>query len=139
MNKLVFLSTFTLLAILPASSFAEFTGSERKSTTTTIQDFKKQCDLAADTSEGGLISGLVATVSEGAKCDESEFVLQGNIVTKVSGHVYEFKDASGSINVSIEDWNGVDAGPDDVVSLCGKADYEASGLLLNVQTVEIAD
>ncbi|ALX77720.1 Protein ygiW precursor [Cronobacter malonaticus 681] len=52
------------------------------------------------------------TVSEAKNLrDDAWVVLEGNIVRKMGKELYEFRDASGSINVDIDDhvWNGVTA------------------------------
>ena len=123
------------VAWFSASSWAEFKGPSEGGTTT-VQDFQQQCDLETSGS-GGLLSDMLETAVEGAKCDDLKFVVQGNIVSKVSDDLYKFKDPTGSITVEIDDWNGVDAGPDDVVRLSGEADYEETGLVLDVDQVEL--
>jgi len=134
------ISTFVLANIMavawfPASSWADFKGPSEGGTTT-VQDFQKQCDLKTS-GGGGLLGDMLETAVEGAKCDDLEFVIQGNIVSKVSDNIYKFKDSTGSVTVEIDDWNGVDAGPDDVVRLSGEADYEETGLVLDVEQVEL--
>lgn len=129
------LATVMATACFPAVSWAEFKGPSEGGTTT-VQDFQQQCDLETS-GGGGLLSDMLETAVEGAKCDDLKFVVQGSIVSKVSDDLYKFKDSTGSITVEIDDWNGVDAGPDDVVRLSGEADYEETGLVLDVEQVEL--
>lgn len=62
-----------------------------------MQEFKEQCDLK--TSGEGLVGKLVSAGVEGAKCDELDFILEGNIVSQIADNIYKFKDSTGSINV----------------------------------------
>jgi uncharacterized protein (TIGR00156 family) len=117
---------------------AEFTGGASKGGTATVEEFIGQCDLESS-GDGGFFSGLVSAGVEGAKCDELEFVIDGNIVGQVSGDTYEFRDATGTVNVEILDWGGVDAGPDNKVRLTGKADYQDTGLVLSVSDIMLVN
>jgi uncharacterized protein (TIGR00156 family) len=124
-----------VVVCIVGSASAQFTGPGGGGSVTSVEDFRKQCDLK--TSGGGL-SGLISSAAEGAKCDEMKFTLEGNIVSQVDGDLYEFKDETGSVNVEINDFDGVKVGPEDKVRLHGEADYEEVGLILEVDKLELA-
>ena len=125
-----------VFVITPAIASAAFTGGSSTSGAgvTSVADFKRQCDL--ETSGSGL-GGLISSAVEGAKCDEMEFTLQGNIVGHIDGDLYEFKDETGTVTVEIKNWHGVDAGPDDLVRLTGEGDYEETGITLDVERIKL--
>lgn len=132
-NRILIL-LLTALMCLPGFAAAEFKGGSSKGAVTTVQEFKNQCNLA---SSGGGLSGLIDKGINAAKCDDMNFTLEGYIVSQIENDVYEFRDDSGTIYVEINDWGGVDAGPKDLVRLYGEADYEESGLLLEVDRLEL--
>jgi uncharacterized protein (TIGR00156 family) len=137
MNRAINILLYTFL-LFTYSAQAEFTGGTSKGGTATVEQFVSQCDLDSS-GDGGLLSGLVSTGVEVVKCDEMEFIIDGNIIGQVSTDVYEFKDATGTINVEIRDWGGVDAGPDDRVRLTGKADYQNTGMVLSVSEIMLVN
>ena len=121
------------LILAPVIASAEFKGGSGVGVTS-VAEFRSQCDL--ETSSGGL-GGLIDKAVEGAKCDETEFTLQGHIVGQIDGDFYEFKDETGAVTVEIDNWRGVDAGPDDLVRLTGEGDYEEIGLILVVKGLQL--
>ncbi len=135
MKRLIVVITILMLVNFPGISMADFTGGKSKSNTSTVQEFEDQCDLK--TSGKGLLGSLISAGVEGAKCDEIKFVLEGNVIGKVSNNVYEFKDATGTVYVEIRDWDGVDAGPEDLVRIKGEAEIEEVGLVLEVEKLEL--
>ena len=132
--KLMFNTLLVALICIPGLATAGFKGGSSKGSVTTVQEFKNQCALK---SEGGGLSGLIDAGVDAAKCDDRNFTLEGNIVEQLGNDVYKFKDATGTIYVEINDWGGVDVGPKDLVRLYGEADYEESGLILEVDRVEL--
>ncbi len=137
MKRLLTLIAIAVLALSPGMSMADYTGGKSKSNTSTVEEFKDQCDLK--TSSKGLIGSLISAGVEGAKCDELKFLLVGHIIGKVSGNIYEFKDETGSVYVEIIKWHGVDAGPDDLIRIKGEAEIEEVGLVLEVEKIELAE
>ena len=128
-----------VMILTPAIVSAAFKGGESgggSAGVTSVADFKSQCDLSTD-GGGGLLGGLLDSAVEGAKCDEMEFTLQGNIVGHIDNDYYEFKDETGTVTVEIRDWNGVDAGPSDLVRLTGDGDYEEIGVILEVERLQL--
>ncbi len=58
--------------------------------------------------------------------DDTMVTLKGNILRQVAHEKYEFRDATGTIIVEIDDdeWYGVSVGPNDVVEIYGEVDAE---------------
>ena len=129
---------FVLILFTPGVSFSDFTGGSSDSAVTTVQEFRSQCDLNTD-GGGGLLSGLVETAVEAEKCDEMEFTLKGRISGQIDKDLYEFNDESGSVTIRITDWNGIDVGPEDTIKINGSADIEETGLILDVDSLELVN
>ena len=130
----MYVSLLAVVMCYPGSASAQFTGESGGGSVTTVQEFKDQCDLK--TSEGGL-SGLISAGAEGAKCIDKTFIMEGNIVARLDDDYYEFKDDTGSINVEIDDFGGVEVGPEDRVRLVGETDFEDADLILEVDRLEL--
>lgn len=79
----------------------------------------------------------VAAAQEAA--DDTPVVLTGQIVKKVSGDKYEFKDATGSIQVEIDDddWPPQAIGASDKVRLTGEVERDLIGREIDVDIVEL--
>jgi len=125
--------------LTPVIASAQFTGGSSSGSSagvTSVSEFRSQCDLKTS-SGGGLLDKLAKTAVEGAKCDEMDFTLQGHIVSQIDGDLYEFKDETGSVTVEIDDFNDVKVGPNDLVRLTGEADYEETGLVLEVERLKL--
>lgn len=84
--------------------------------------------LAQDAQIGGFkgaSADVVTSVSEIKNLpDDKRVVLQGNIERQIRGDKYEFKDATGSIVVEIDDdeWRGVVVEPANTVKIVGEVD-----------------
>jgi uncharacterized protein (TIGR00156 family) len=78
----------------------------------------------------------VAAALEAA--DDAQVVLQGQIVRRVKGDIYEFKDATGTMKVEIddEDWPPQTIGEKDTVKLTGEVDRDLMGREVDVEFVE---
>ncbi|MCY1511182.1 Protein YgiW [compost metagenome] len=78
----------------------------------------------------------VAAALEAA--DDATVVLQGQIVRRVKGDIYEFKDATGTMKVEIddEDWPPMSIGEKDTVKLTGEVDRDLMGREVDVEFVE---
>ena len=81
-------------------------------------------------------TSTVAAALEAA--DDAPVVLQGQIVRRVKGDIYEFKDASGTIKVEIDDEDWPPQAIDDkaTVKLTGEVDRDLMGRELDVEFVE---
>lgn len=86
-------------------------------------------------------SGQVTTVKAAKEAaDDTPAVLEGSIVKRLHGEHYEFKDATGSMQVEIdhEDWpQGVDVSEKTKVRLTGEVDHERKGVEIDVDRVEV--
>ncbi|EPN9345445.1 YgiW/YdeI family stress tolerance OB fold protein [Cronobacter sakazakii] len=78
------------------------------------------------------------TVSEAKNLrDDAWVVLEGNIVRKMGKELYEFRDASGTVNVDIDDhvWNGVTVTPKDKVRIEGEVDKDWNSVEIDVKKI----
>lgn len=71
--------------------------------------------------------------------DNSHVKLKGKIVSKIGKEKYLFKDATGTIEIEIDDddWNGIKAGPKDVVIIEGEIDKDWDSISIDVDTIEL--
>ncbi|MBT8767806.1 NirD/YgiW/YdeI family stress tolerance protein [Metapseudomonas boanensis] len=78
----------------------------------------------------------VAAALEAA--DDAPVVLQGQIVRRLKGDIYEFKDVSGTIKVEIDDEDWPPQAIDDkaTVKLTGEVDRDLMGREVDVEFVE---
>lgn len=69
--------------------------------------------------------------------DDAPIALRGNIVRHLGKDNYEFKDATGTITVEIDNdkWGGVTVQPSDIVEIHGEVDREFSGTKIDVDKV----
>lgn len=83
----------------------------------------------------------VTTVSAAeAAADDTPVVLTGQIVKRIKGDKYEFKDATGTIQVEIddEDWPvGQSVSESAKVRLTGEVERELTGREIDVDRVEL--
>lgn len=80
----------------------------------------------------------IVTVEEAKKMrDDSVIALEGYIVRHLGGDDYLFEDASGAINVEIDDkhWQGQQIGPKDKVQLYGELDKDLTRIEVDVKRV----
>lgn len=92
--------------------------------------------------EGSKDGGRVVTVAEAKKMkDDTDVVLEGNIVKQIGREKYTFKDKSGSITVEIDDkdWKGLEVGENDRVRIYGEVEKEKSGTEIDVDRIELVD
>ena len=117
-----------VLALIPLTTMAQFTGDESKRSVTPVNDFNNQF-------KG---SGLLGTAVKIAEADDKTFVFVGYIIGSVSdsSDMYEFKDDSGKGFVEITDFNGVKVSPTDKIRLIGDAEYDDGVLYLEVDKIE---
>ncbi len=104
---------------------------------------------AAETRSQGTRGGFITdetnakftTVLSAKRMGDNSYVrLKGKIVSKVGKEKYLFKDATGTIQIEIDDddWNGVQAGPKDLVIIEGEIDKDWDSISIDVDTVELA-
>lgn len=69
--------------------------------------------------------------------DDTWVTLRGHIEKRIGDEDYLFRDASGTLNVEIDDkrWDGQTIGPKDNVELQGKLDKDFNSLELDVKQV----
>ena len=70
--------------------------------------------------------------------DDAPVVLQGQIVRRIKGDIYEFKDATGTMKVEIDDEDWPPQAVDDKakVKLTGEVDRDLMGREVDVEFVE---
>ncbi|MEA1064389.1 YgiW/YdeI family stress tolerance OB fold protein [Erwinia sp. HR93] len=89
---------------------------------------------------GGFVgpNGSVTTV-ERAKTlrDDTWVTLHGNITQRISDDLYQFRDASGMVNVDIDDkyWRGQTISPQDVVEIQGEVDKDWNSVEIDVKQI----
>ncbi|MGQ7959846.1 NirD/YgiW/YdeI family stress tolerance protein [Pseudomonas sp. SP16.1] len=71
--------------------------------------------------------------------DDTQVVLEGQIVKRLQDELYEFKDASGTIQVEIddEDWPNQNVSETAKVRLSGEVDKDFNGREIDVDRVEL--
>lgn len=112
MNKLLSASVLTLAIGFSSSAWAAFQGP-------------------------GIAS---STVAEALKMsDDTPVILNGQIEKSLGGEKYQFKDATGTVIVEIddEDWRGVDVRPEDMVTIKGEVDKDMFTTEIDVDVVEL--
>lgn len=69
--------------------------------------------------------------------DDAPVTLRGTLVERVGDELYLFKDASGTINVDIDDkrWNGVTITPQDTVEIQGEVDKGRNSIEIDVKHI----
>ncbi|MDR1490559.1 MAG: YgiW/YdeI family stress tolerance OB fold protein [Desulfovibrio sp.] len=69
--------------------------------------------------------------------DDAIVTLRGNVVRHLGKDLYVFKDATGTVNVDIDDdiWRGQDVSPTDTVEITGEVDRDWSSLEIDVHNL----
>ena len=93
-------------------------------------------------SQGGFkgpTPGVASVAQAKTQRDDSWVVLEGNIIRQVGHELYEFKDATGTINVDIDDkrWMGQTLSPTDKVRIEGEVDKDWNSVEIDVKTVRV--
>jgi len=92
------------------------------------------------TQQGGFVDKN-ATPTTAAKAkdlkDDSWVTLRGNITERLSDDRYVFRDASGTVNVEIDQkrWNGQNVTPQDQVEIQGKVDKDWNEFEIEVKQI----
>ncbi len=112
MVQIVFLASLTAFAI---GAFADFTGPS--------------------------VAGRVSTVEQARSAPRDSYVtVTGNIVNRLRGDFFTFRDETGEIRVEIDPelWRGRDVGPEMQVRLLAEVDRNLAGTVyLSVESLEI--
>lgn len=89
----------------------------------------------------GATAQVVSVAAAQNAADETPVVLQGQIVQRLQGDTYEFRDATGTIKVEIddEDWPPQPIGDKARVKLTGEVDRDLLGREIDVEFVERLD
>ena len=71
--------------------------------------------------------------------DDAAVVLTGQIEKSLGNEKYQFKDATGTVVIEIddEDWRGVDVKPEDTVIIKGEIDKDVFSTEIDVDSVEL--
>lgn len=128
MKKSVLALLFATAALTTAPAMAQnggFSGPDSQSTTQRQGGFV-----------GPNVSNTTVEKAKGLR-DDSWVVLDGNIVRKVGKELYEFRDASGSVNVDIDDdvWGGLTVTPKDKVRIEGEVDKDWNSVEIDVKRI----
>ena len=94
---------------------------------------------AASTGPGGFTGPLNVVTVEHAKSlkDDDKVTLQGTIQSHIGGENYIFKDASGTIEVEIDNrrWAGQTVSPTDRVEIFGEVDKDWNSVKIDVKRI----
>lgn len=127
-------AVITLLAIVSAPVFATGTEGGFSGPVSTSPASQVQEKAGGFNDANARVSGA----SDISKMNDGAWVkLRGNIVERLSGDHYLFRDASGTVNVEIDHkyWNGVTASPQDKVEIQGKIDKEWNNTSVDVKQI----
>ncbi|AFJ45887.1 YgiW/YdeI family stress tolerance OB fold protein [Shimwellia blattae] len=85
----------------------------------------------------GPSAGLMTVEKAKTMSDDTWVTLKGNIEQRIGGDDYIFRDATGTINVDIDQkrWNGQTITPKDTVELQGEIDKDWNSVELDVKKV----
>lgn len=86
-----------------------------------------------------LINTVRAVLDSPPYFDDMHVTLTGNIVKRLGGEMYLFRDATGEIPVEIdhEDWYGAVATPETTVLIYGEIDNEYNNSMIEVDRIII--
>jgi len=92
------------------------------------------------TGPGAARPATTVAAARGA-ADETPVVLEGEIVQRLKGDTYEFRDATGTVKVEIDDEDWPDRAVDDQtrVRLTGEMESELLQHVIDVERVEVLD
>lgn len=130
MKKLAAIAAIAMMASAPV--FAAEGGFSGPSAT--------QPQTQNQTQQGGFVDKN-ATPTTAAKAkdlkDDSWVTLRGNITERLSDDRYVFRDASGTVNVEIDQkrWNGQNVTPQDQVEIQGKVDKDWNEFEIEVKQI----
>ncbi|MBM7062803.1 NirD/YgiW/YdeI family stress tolerance protein [Pseudomonas sp. UL073] len=95
--------------------------------------------LAANYTGPGSTPAITTAAAALTAADDTPVVLSGQIVKRLQGDKYEFKDASGTIQVEIDhdDWPAQSVSETAKVKLSGEVEHEHGGHEVDVDRVEL--
>ncbi|MBU1329601.1 MAG: NirD/YgiW/YdeI family stress tolerance protein [Gammaproteobacteria bacterium] len=87
----------------------------------------------------GAATSVTTVAAAMTAADDTPVVLQGQIVKRVQDELYEFKDATGTIHVEIddEDWPAQSISETAKVKLTGEVDRDLTNREIDVDRVEL--
>ena len=91
--------------------------------------------------QGGGFSGPgpdLVTVKQALEMrDDTRVTLKGSIVRSLGDEAYTFKDATGTIEVEIDNeiWRGLNVGPEDIVVISGEIDRDWNHISVDVSSI----
>ncbi|MEH3481064.1 MULTISPECIES: YgiW/YdeI family stress tolerance OB fold protein [Enterobacter] len=93
-------------------------------------------------SQGGFSGptpGLTSVAQAKTFRDDSWVVLEGNITRQVGHELYEFRDASGTVYVDIDDkyWLGQTASPNSKIHIEGEVDKDWNSVEIDVKNLRV--
>jgi uncharacterized protein (TIGR00156 family) len=97
--------------------------------------------LAAGYTGPGATAQVTSVAAALNASDDTPVLLQGQIVKRLQDELYEFKDASGTINVEIddEDWPAQAVSDSVTVRLTGEVDHDLSSREIDVESLELVN
>jgi uncharacterized protein (TIGR00156 family) len=97
--------------------------------------------LAAGYTGPGATAQVTSVAAALKARDDTPVLLQGQIVKRLQDELYEFKDASGTINVEIddEDWPAQAVSDSVTVRLTGEVDHDLSSREIDVESLELVN
>lgn len=130
MKKLAAIAAIAMMASAPV--FAAEGGFSGPSAT--------QTQTQNQTQQGGFVDNSVSptTAAKAKDLKDDRWVkLRGNITERLSDDRYVFRDASGTVNVEIEQkrWNGQNVTPQDQVEIQGKVDKDWNEFEIEVKQI----
>jgi uncharacterized protein (TIGR00156 family) len=94
--------------------------------------------LATSYTGPGAVTHVTTVAAALDAADDTPVVLQGHIVKRLQNELYEFKDASGTINVEIDDehWPAQAISETAEVKISGEVDHDLTSREIDVEHLE---
>lgn len=98
--------------------------------------FASACSIAAYT--GPQEQNKVSVTHLQNLTDDSWVTLEGMLVKHLGGEIYVFRDASGEVEVEIDQevWHGTEVGPSDLIRIRGEVDHSWNKTEIDVNSLE---
>lgn len=95
--------------------------------------------LASSYTGPGAVAQVTTVAAALDAADDTPVLLQGQIVKRLQDELYEFKDASGSINVEIDDehWPAQAVSETATVKISGEVDRDLTSREIDVEYLEL--
>ena len=87
----------------------------------------------------GAVTQVTSVAAALKAADDTPVLLQGQIVKRLQDELYEFKDASGTIHVEIDDehWPAQAISETAVVKISGEVDHDLTSREIDVEHLEL--